>query len=380
MRKPEDELAELEGLSLRRRLYELESAQAAEVRLDGEEMVNFSSNDYLGLSNHPAIIDAFCEGVRKWGAGSGSSRLISGSLSPHMDLEKYIAELKGKQSARVFANGYASAVGILSGLFTKGDVIILDKLSHASLIDGARLSGATIRVFPHNNLEKLESLLEKYQGIEGRVVVVTETVFSMDGDIAPLEEIIELKNKYGALLLIDEAHALGVRSSLGLANELGLSERVDLHMGTLSKAAGVAGGYIACGQYYAELMENKARSFIYSTAPPPGQCLAALRALELICSNEGEQLRKKLWTNIQLLESELGGSQKAASAIIPWHIGSSEEAMEMSQKLKTKGFLVPAVRYPTVPRNTARLRITVTARHNEQHIRSLISELNVTSK
>ncbi len=376
MRSPDEELAELDAASLRRTLRPVDSPQLTHAHICGSRLLNFASNDYLGLANHPAVKSAYQGAVEIWGAGSGSSRLICGSLQPHRQLESYLAEAKGKEAALVFANGYATSVGTLSGLLRKGDTVILDKLSHASLIDGARLSGATIRVFPHNDLAKLEKLLESVtqkSTDESRTLVVTESVFSMDGDIAPLREIIVLKEKYGALLLVDEAHGLGIYgpSGMGLAEHLGCSSGIDLHMGTLGKSAGVAGGYIAAKKAFIDLLVNRARSFIYSTAQPPAQSAAALAGLQIIRSEEGSALRKRLWSNIQQFADHTQ-RELPTSAIIPWHVGCSAEALALSKKLQeSHGIFAPAVRYPTVPRNTARLRITLTATHNEYEIETL---------
>jgi 8-amino-7-oxononanoate synthase len=381
MRSPEDELAELEAASLKRSLRDVDSPQLPHSLINGEELLNFASNDYLGLANHPAIETAYKEAVDQWGAGSGASRLICGSLAPHRQLENYIADAKGCEAALVFANGYSTSVGTLSALLQKGDTIIVDKLSHASLIDGARLSGATIRVFPHNDLTKLEKLLKSVtENAEpnSRILIVTESVFSMDGDIAPLSEIIALKEKYGVLLLVDEAHGLGIygESGMGLSEQLGCSAGIDFHMGTLGKSAGVAGGYIACTKAYRELLVNRARSFIYSTAPPPAQSAATLAGLKLIRSEEGKRFREKLWQNIQLF-SALTKTPLSESAIIPWHIGGSSTALALSNKLQAEHkILAPAVRYPTVPRNTARLRITLTAAHSQEDIERLARCLN----
>lgn len=381
MRNPEQELLELENQSLRRSLKQVGSCQSRTINLNGKEVLNFGSNDYLGLANHPNLIEAMAEGAAKWGVGSGASRLITGSMSPHILLEKYIAQYKGCEAALCFANGYATSVGVLTALIGKGDTIILDKLSHASLIDGARMSGATVRVFPHNNMEKLEKLLvssREKSDANARILVVTESVFSMDGDLARLNEIISLKNQHGAMLLLDEAHGLGVygNTGAGLAEHLHCSDQVDIHMGTLGKAAGVAGGYIASNRPLIDLVINKARSFIYSTAPPPAQAFTALKALQLIASEAGAQRRETLWQRIQLLEKKLNLPEQH-SAIIPWHVGASEEALKLSSFLLEKGMFAPAIRFPTVPRNTARLRITLTASHTEEDVTSLAAGLSV---
>ena len=380
MRSAEKELAELEAASLRRTLRPVNSQQLTHAHIGGNKLLNFASNDYLGLANHPAVKSAYIDAVENWGAGSGSSRLICGSLKPHGQLESYLAEAKATEAAIVFANGYAASVGTLSGLLRKGDTVILDKLSHASLIDGARLSGATIRVFPHNDLVKLEKLLVSTTAkasTDSRVLIVTESVFSMDGDIAPLLEIIELKKKYGVLLLVDEAHGLGVYgpSGMGLSEHLSCSSEIDLQLGTLGKSAGVAGGYIAARRDYIELLVNRSRSFIYSTAPPPAQSAAALAGLMIIRSEEGTELRAKLWSNIQTFADHTQ-REFPTSAIIPWHVGDSSSALSLSQKLQEQhAILAPAVRFPTVPLNTARLRITLTAAHTHADIEKLCSAL-----
>ncbi len=379
MRSLQDELSELERHSLRRELRWVDSEQDREILLDGQRVVNFASNDYLGLASHPGIGSAMKDAVDEWGAGSSASRLITGSMSPHRDLEKSIAKMKGCEAALSFSTGYAASVATVGGLVGKGDTVILDKLVHASLIDGAHLSGATVRVFPHNGMGKLERLLDGSVRGSERVLVVTESVFSMDGDVALLEEIISLKNKYGAMLLVDEAHGLGVygESGLGLVEHLGCGEDVDIHMGTLGKAAGVAGGYIAGSQAIMDLVMNKGRAFIYSTAPPPAQAVAATKALEILTSTEGGERRKLLWDNLEKLTSMFSSTRTLtpASAIIPWMVGEVDAAVQLSNKLLEQGVFVPAIRYPTVPRGTARLRITVTANHTEDDLARLAQEL-----
>ena len=374
MRKPSDELSLLEEQSLLRSLKCIDdSSSSNQIVYKGREVINFASNDYLGLSNHHLLKQAMIEGVERWGVGSSASRLITGSSSAHQKLENFIAEQKGCEAALTFSTGYATAVGAVSALVGKGDTVILDKLSHASLIDGAKLSGATIRVFPHNGLDKLKRLLESNQpSSESRTLVITESVFSMDGDLAKLREIIALKNEYNAILLLDEAHGLGVYGDqgMGLSEHLGCSSGVDIHMGTLSKAAGVSGGYIAASRDIIDLMINRSRSFIYSTAPSAAQAHTALASLKLITSEEGHQRRKNLWDNIAYLTEQLG--QKAQSAIIPWHIGEAEEALRVSNDLLEKCLYVPAIRYPTVSHHTARLRITVTADHLKSEIDALL--------
>lgn len=374
MRTPEDELATLSEEGLLRSLRCMESGQLIYANSDGRRVVNFSSNDYLGLSRDEALVNAACEATRRHGAGSGASRLISGTLPPHHALEEKTAEWKGTQAALSFANGYATAIGVLGAFLTKGDVVILDKLCHASLIDGARQSGATLRVYPHNDLDKLEDLLRHYRErlpANSRLIVVTESIFSMDGDRAPLPEIINLVEQHHALLLLDEAHAVGILGSggQGLAEELGIQDRVTFQMGTLGKAIGSGGGYVAASRSWIDLLLNKARPFIYSTAPPPAQAAASLCGIEVIASSRGEALRNRLWSNISRLAELLG--KKPSSAIMPVILGSNEAALNTSLALLETGYLAPAIRFPTVPRGSARLRITLSAEHTAESIEGL---------
>lgn len=378
MRTPEDELATLSEEGLLRSLRRMESGQLIDANSDGRKLINFSSNDYLGLSRDEALVNAACEATRRHGAGSGASRLISGTLPPHHALEEKIAEWKGTQAALSFANGYATAIGVLGAFLTKGDVVILDKLCHASLIDGARQSGATLRVYPHNDLNKLEDLLGHYrERLPGssRLIIVTESIFSMDGDRAPLPEIINLAEQHHALLLLDEAHAVGILGSggQGLAEELGIQDRVTFQMGTLGKAIGSGGGYVAASRSWIDLLLNKARPFIYSTAPPPAQAAASLCGIEVITSSRGEALRNRLWSNISRLAELLG--KKPISAIMPVILGTNQAALNASLALLETGYLVPAIRFPTVPRGSARLRITLSAEHTAESIEGLHTNL-----
>ena len=377
------ELAELRARSLLRALREMASPQQPAVELAGKKLINFSSNDYLGLATEPALREAAKAAIDQYGVGSGASRLVCGTLSPHVRLEEKLAEFKRTEAALVFSSGYATALGTLGALCRKDDVIILDKLAHASLIDGARLSGAHVRVFPHNHMGKLESHLQ-WAGEhfpEARVVVVTESVFSMDGDWALLAEIVELKRRYGALLLLDEAHAVGVIGAhgRGLAEQLGLAASVDIHMGTLSKALGVSGGYVCGGRRLIELLVNRARSFIYSTAPSPAVAAAGCAAVEWMLSAAGEKRRQVLRQNLAQFAAEMpplfSGERKVQSAIVPVIVGKAEAALEAAQLLADKGFLVPAIRYPTVARDAARLRVTLSARHKPGQISGLCAVL-----
>ena len=371
----EDELDELKQQSLLRRLREIESPPGTAITYAGGQLVNFSSNDYLGLAGENFLREAAKAAIDAYGVGATSSRLICGTLQPHAALEKKLAEFKRAEAALSFSSGYAAALGTLGAVAGKGDVIILDKLSHASLIDGARLSGAVLRVFPHNHLEKLEEHLQ-WAGQEhpqARVVVVTESVFSMDGDRAPLAELVDLKDYYGALLLLDEAHAVGVigPNGRGLADRLGLAGRVDIQMGTLSKALGVSGGYVCGNRAMIDWLLNRARSFVYSTAPPPALAAAACAAIEFLESADGEARRRRLWENLQVLAAELPPDltpEKLQSAIIPIILGEEETAIQASKLFYDNGVFIPAIRYPAVPRGAARLRLTLSAAHTPEEI------------
>jgi 8-amino-7-oxononanoate synthase len=367
------QLEALRALSLDRHLREICSAQGPIVGLAGKRLINFSSNDYLGLADDPRLQDAATAAITEFGVGAGASRLISGTQSPHLCLEQSLAKWKGTEAAICFSSGYAAALGTIPALVGPKDVIILDKLCHASLIDGAKLSGATLRIFPHNQLSKLKSHLEwaRRKSPGPRILIVTESVFSMDGDRAPLREIVELTKIFDAQLFLDEAHAVGVigPNGRGLAAEENLDREVEVQMGTLSKAMGVSGGYICGSRSLIEWLINRARSFIFSTAPPAMAVAAASAALDFFSLPEGEERRGQLWRNIDILGAGL--SIRPASAIVPWIIGDEQAALTAARKLQEEGFFVPALRYPTVAKRAARLRITVSAAHEEQQLRSL---------
>ena len=366
-------LADLENRHLRRRLRVSDLATGPLVRFDGKTLHNFASNDYLGLAAHPQVVAAALEATREFGAGAGASRLVTGTQRPHRELEEKIATFKNTAAALVFGSGYASSTGALQALATKDDVVLLDKLSHACLVDGARLSGATIRPFHHNDPTHLEHHLqwarEKYP--QARVFIVTESVFSMDGDLAPLRDIVELKDRYGAVLLLDEAHAVGVlgRGGRGLADQLGLAHRIEVQMGTLGKALGSSGGYLAGSRALIDLLVNRARSFIFSTAPPAATAAAASAALDLCAGPEGDQRRAKLRELAALFDPA------PPAAIHPVIIGREEDTLHASDQMTRLGFHVPAIRPPTVPAGTSRLRISLSAAHDPAVVRTLAAAL-----
>lgn len=370
------ERRELERRDLWRELRRIERREGAHLHTGEGRLISFASNDYLGFAEAEWLREAVGEGVAKYGAGAGASRLVSGSFASHHELEALLAEVKGTEAALTFASGFAVPMGVIPALVGAGDTVILDKLCHASLVDAARLSGARLRVFPHNHLGKLERLLA---GASGRVLVVTESVFSMDGDQAALAEVVELKDRHGAWLLLDEAHAFGVLGpqGRGLAAALGLERRVELHMGTLSKAAGLSGGYIAARREVIEWLVNRARSLVYSTAPPPFLAHAACAAVRAMTGAAGEAARERLRAHAGLFQRILsGGAERAfTSAIMPLIVGGERRALDLAAALRRAGFLVPAIRYPTVARGGARLRLSFSAAHDTAGVEGLAAAL-----
>ena len=418
---------------LHRQLRELDSPQATHIRFGGRDFINFSSNDYLGLADHPALKEASIKAVEEFGAGAGASRLICGSLKPFHELEEALAEFKRAEAALSFSSGYAAAMGTITSLLGRDDVVIIDKLVHASIVDAARHSGATLRVFKHNDLDDLERILRwandptRSTKPENRnVLIITESVFSMDGNQAPLREIVELKERFGAWLMVDEAHATGLfggRRS-GLIEQLGLSGRVEIQMGTLGKAVGAAGGFICGSRTLIDFLINSARSFIFSTAPVPASAAAALAGLLLIQAEEGAQRCARLWERTRqsrtgilpvtertssVVQQERRGAisrtePKTSAAdpspsssqptevdvrapsndrqvafptspILPIIIGDESHAVAAAEALRGRGFFIPAIRYPTVARGRARLRMTLSADHTEADVEQFTQAL-----
>ena len=373
-------LAAIHGQGLLRELRRVDSPQAPRIRVGGHDLLNFSSNDYLGLADHPSLEEAAVQAVKTFGAGSGASRLVCGSLAPHHELEEALAAFKETQAALSFSSGYATALGTICALLDRDDTVILDKLVHDCLVDAARLSGAKIRVFAHNDLEDLEEKLKWAQKVRGsqRVLVVTESIFSMDGDAAPLQEMVALKETYGAWLMVDEAHATGLygKNRRGLAEELGVNRQIEIQMGTLGKALGAAGGYICGSRVLIDFLVNRARSFVFSTAPVPAAAAAATAGIRVVQSAEGEARRKTLWVRVDEFQSALGHRPSAIpSAIIPIITGQEEKAMQAAARLREQNIFVPAIRYPTVARGQARLRVTLTAAHTADEVIQLANAL-----
>ncbi len=370
------ELEELRRLELYRVMPPVGLMPGRTIMVHGRAAINFSSNNYLGLAGHTEIVQAFVDCVTHYGAGSTASRLIAGNTEPHRALETFIADWKGTDGALVFGSGYQANVGILSTLAGQGDLIISDELNHASIIDGCRLSKARVMIYPHLDLSRLESIL-RLSGFRRRLVV-TESIFSMDGDCAPLKEIDYLCRRWGALLMVDEAHATGVRGprGQGLAAELGVVP--EIQMGTLGKAAGTSGAYVAGSRPLVELLTNKCRSLIYTTAAPPGVAGAALAALKIIASPEGDRRRSRLRENELKFRQVVNPSPHSPSSpshIIPIRIGDSRKTVQVSEACRKRGIFAHGIRFPTVPEGTARLRFTLMSDHTEEDINLAASVL-----
>lgn len=378
-----DRLAELEQRGLNRRLRLVEGAQAGRVRLDGREVLMLSSNNYLGLANHPALTRAAQAALERCGCGAGASRLISGSMELHHELEDRLARLKHTQAALVFPTGYQANVGTLSALMEPGDTILSDALNHASIIDGCRLSRASTLVFRHNDVDHVAELLASCSGA-GQRLIVTDSVFSMDGDIAPLAELSRLARRYDAWLMVDEAHATGVFGPHGggVVEELGLSAAIEIQMGTLGKALGGFGAYVAGSRQLIDWLVNRARSFVYTTALPPSVAATAIAALDIVAQEP--QRRRRLWDNTAFLAEQLTGLGyslgQTRSQILPLIIGDAGQTMALAAALLERGIFAQGIRPPTVPAGTSRIRVTPMATHTRQDMQDAVEAFAAAGK
>jgi 8-amino-7-oxononanoate synthase len=365
------ELARLRRDGLERRLRTIEGSQQPSVVLDGRRIRLFCSNDYLGLASHPAVVDAAKQALTDYGAGAASSRLISGHMQAHRDLERRIAQWKGCQAALVFSTGYQANIGSITALVGRDDVVVSDELNHASIIDGCRLSRASVAVYRHNDVDDLRRQLRRHAGAR-RALVVTESVFSMDGDRAPLGEIAAAAQHFGAWLMVDEAHAAGIFGprGAGLIAEDGLTGLVDIQIGTLGKALGSFGAYVAGSRRLIDLLVNRARSFIFTTALPPSVAAAAQAAIELV-AREPERARSLL-ARARSLGERLRARGLAIphldSQILPVLVGSADDAVRVAASVLERGAYVAAIRPPTVPPGTSRLRLSLMATHDQEDI------------
>src|SRR5277367_3395430 len=369
-----DTLQDLRTKGVAPKLRILEGEQKPVCNFDGREVINLASNNYLGLATHKALRKASIEAVKRLGVGAGAVRTIAGTLAIHMALEEQIARFKNVEACVVFQSGFAANAGTVSAVLGKEDLIVSDELNHASIIDGARLSKATIKVFKHKDVADCERILQEHANLPGKKLIITDGVFSMDGDIAPLPALCGLAEKYGCIMMVDDAHSSGVlgRGGRGTVGHLGCHGRVHIQVGTLSKAISSMGGYVCGSRDLIDYLYLRARPFLFSTSHPPATAAACQAAFALLDSAEGEKLVKKLWANTKFFKRELkkrGFQFKASETpIIPIHVGDAAKAFEFSKKVFEAGVFAPAVGYPTVAEGKARLRAIVSAAHKRDQL------------
>jgi glycine C-acetyltransferase len=367
-------LQDLRSRGVAPKLRVLEGEQKPVCVFDGREVINLASNNYLGLTSHKALRKAAVEAVRKLGVGAGAVRTIAGTMKLHMDLEEQIAKFKHTEACVVFQSGFTANAGTVSAVLGKDDLIISDELNHASIIDGARLSKATIKVFKHKDIADCERILQEHGAFPGKKLIISDGVFSMDGDIAPLPALCDLAEKYGYIMMVDDAHSSGVlgRSGRGTVDHFDCHGRVHIQVGTLSKAIGSMGGYVCGSRDLIDFLYLRARPFLFSTSHPPATAAACQAAFTLLDSPEGERLVKKLWANTKFFKRELQKRsfefKASETPIIPIHVGDAAKAFEFSRKLFAAGVFAPAVGYPTVAEGKARLRAIVSAAHKREHL------------
>jgi len=364
-----DALSELRAKGVAPKLRVLQGEQKAVCTFDGREVINLASNNYLGLATHKALRKASVDAVKRLGVGAGAVRTIAGTMQIHMALEEQISRFKNVEACVVFQSGFTANAGTVSAVLGKEDLIISDELNHASIIDGARLSKATIEVFKHKDVADCERILQEHASFPGKKLIITDGVFSMDGDIAPLPALCGLAEKYGCIMMVDDAHSSGVlgRGGRGTVDHLNCHGRVHIQVGTLSKAIGSMGGYVCGSRDLIDFLYLRARPFLFSTSHPPATAAACAAAFTLLDSPEGERLVKRLWANTKFFKRELkkrGFQFKASETpIIPIHVGDAAKAFEFSKKVFEAGVFAPAVGYPTVAEGKARLRAIVSAAH-----------------
>ena len=374
----EDAMGQLRAEGLYRRLRVLHGELRPSSRFDGKDVINLSSNNYLGLTTHPKLREAALRAVTELGVGSGSVRTIAGTMELHMELERRIAAFKKTEAAVVFQSGFAANAGTVAAVLGKEDLILSDELNHASIIDGARLSRATIRVFPHRDVEALRKLLEETAEVKRRLVI-TDGVFSMDGDIAPMPGITAMAREHGAIMMVDDAHASGVlgKAGRGTVDHFGLHGQVDIQVGTLSKAIGVLGGYVCGSKTLIEYLYHRARPFLFSTSHPPAVAAACLAAFDVLESEP--ELIARLWSNTERFKKGLVrtgfDTGTSETPITPILVGDAELAMKFSDRLFERGVFAQGIGYPTVAKGKARLRTIVTATHTPEELDRALSTL-----
>src|SRR5512135_377363 len=356
----------------------LDTPQSPHITVDGKPYLAFCSNDYLGLANHPQLIAALQQGVPQWGVGAGAAHLVSGHFGPHHRLEQQLATFVGKPAALLFSTGYMANLGVVQALVGKGDTVYADKLNHASLNDAMLLSRAEVKRYRHGDMAQLANYLQQTTG--GRKLVITDAVFSMDGDIAPLQELLALCEQHDAWLYVDDAHGFGVLGEQGRSSlaHFGIASKRIIYMATLGKAAGVSGAFVAAEQVVIDTLVNHAHSYVYTTAAPPALAAALLQSLQLIA--QGDERRAHLQKLVAQLRNGLGDLpwqlMPSATAIQPLLVGDNQQALQLSEGLRQRGIWVAAIRPPTVPQGTARLRITLSAAHTEDDVARLIGALH----
>jgi len=354
------------------RLRVLQSASAAESRFDGKEVINLASNNYLGLTTHPKLCEAAADAVKRFGVGSGAVRTISGTMALHMQLEERIADFKNVEACVVFQSGFAANAGTVSALLGPEDHIISDELNHASIIDGCRLSRAKIRVFPHKDAAAAEKILAELDGVSGRKLLISDGVFSMDGDIGPLPGLVEAAERHGAIMMVDDAHSSGVlgKAGRGTIDHFGLHGRVHVQVGTLSKAIGVLGGYVCGSRDLIEFLYHRARPFLFSTSHPPAVAAACLAAFDVL-EQEPERIQS-LWDNTKYFKQGLVAAGfntgMSETPITPVIVGEAKTAYDLSRALFEEGVLATGIGFPTVPKGKARVRTIVTATHTREEL------------
>lgn len=362
-------MEDLEKQHLHYRLRILEGEQKPIATVDGKEIINLSSNNYLGLTTHPKLRRAAIDAIRKYGVGSGAVRTIVGTMKIHMDLEEQIARFKGTEACVVFQSGFTANSGTVSAILGKEDLIISDELNHASIIDGCRLSKATIKVFKHKDVADCQRILEETKDWNGHKLLITDGVFSMEGDIAPLPQLCDLAEKYKCIMMVDDAHSSGVlgRNGRGTVDHLGCHGRVDIQVGTLSKAIGSIGGYVCGSRDLIDFLYHRGRPFLFSTSHPPSVTATCQAAFELLDSEAGAKLVKRLWSNTKFFKRRLKklgfNTGKSETPITPIIVGEAAKAFDFSRRLFDEGVLALAIGYPVVPEGQARLRTIVTATH-----------------
>ena len=374
-----DELNKLREQKLYQKLRILETEQLPVARFDGREVINLSSNNYLGLATHPRLKQRAMEAIEKYGVGSGAVRTIAGTMSLHMALEGKIASFKQVEASVVFQSGFTANAGTVQAILTRDDVIISDELNHASIIDGCRLSRAEIKVFPHKDVGACEKVLQGLSSHKGRKLLITDGVFSMDGDIAPLPQLVELAEKYGCIMMIDDAHASGVlgRNGRGTVDHYQLHGRVDIQVGTLSKAIGALGGYVCSTRDAIEYLYHRARPFLFSTSHPPSVAASCIAAFEVL--DEEPQLVERLWANTRFFKSGLErlgfNTGQSETPITPVIVGDPALAHQFSRDLFAAGVFAQSIGYPTVAQGKARIRTIVTATHTEDELKRALETM-----